>query len=156
MLTFSFSKVILIGSMSLGQGFFYVQFHPLVYLFKLHIELNMADLIAKVVRSDQSGSYESHSASRSKGTAAAKSGIGVHNGVDPRGVRMATLVTSNREAKLPSDISDDDIIDINARPKGGIQRTIETEVRHEHEDDVASRASSTAGLQKKKMYTLEV
>lgn len=28
----------------------YIQFHPLVYLLKLHIELNMADLIAKVVR----------------------------------------------------------------------------------------------------------
>ncbi|ETS86718.1 hypothetical protein PFICI_00546 [Pestalotiopsis fici W106-1] len=42
--------VILIGSMSIGTGVIYIQFHPLVYLLKLHIELNMADLIAKVVR----------------------------------------------------------------------------------------------------------
>ncbi|KAI4596200.1 hypothetical protein KJ359_005707 [Pestalotiopsis sp. 9143b] len=42
--------VVLIGSMSIGTGVIYIQFHPLVYLLKLHIELNMADLIAKVVR----------------------------------------------------------------------------------------------------------
>ncbi|KAK6083076.1 hypothetical protein SCUP234_03904 [Seiridium cupressi] len=42
--------VVLIGSMSIGTGVIYIQFHPLVYLIKLHIELNMAELIAKVVR----------------------------------------------------------------------------------------------------------
>ena len=31
-------------------GFSYVQFHPLAYLVKLHIEMNMATLIAKVVK----------------------------------------------------------------------------------------------------------
>ncbi|KAH8204839.1 hypothetical protein TruAng_001028 [Truncatella angustata] len=31
-------------------GVIYIQFHPLVYLIKLHIELNMAELIAKIVR----------------------------------------------------------------------------------------------------------
>ncbi|KAK8134592.1 hypothetical protein PG984_006604 [Apiospora sp. TS-2023a] len=48
--------VILIGVMSLGQGFIYVQFHPLVYILKLHIELNMADLIGKIVKSENNGS----------------------------------------------------------------------------------------------------
>ncbi|KAH6887042.1 hypothetical protein B0T10DRAFT_575493 [Thelonectria olida] len=42
--------VLLIGMMSLPNSFVYVQFHPLVYLVKLHIEMNMADLIGKVVR----------------------------------------------------------------------------------------------------------
>ncbi|KAI1873046.1 uncharacterized protein JN550_003299 [Neoarthrinium moseri] len=42
--------IILIGSMSIGTGVIYIQFHPLVYLLKLHIELNLAELIAKVVR----------------------------------------------------------------------------------------------------------
>lgn len=36
--------------MSIGTGVIYIQFHPLVYLIKLHIELNMAELIAKAVR----------------------------------------------------------------------------------------------------------
>lgn len=62
-------QVLLIGSMSLPSGvmyapstakvrltsvltrpYSYIQFHPLVYLMKLHIELNLAELIAKVVR----------------------------------------------------------------------------------------------------------
>ncbi|KAK9780855.1 hypothetical protein AB5N19_07330 [Seiridium cardinale] len=42
--------IVLIGSMSIGTGVIYIQFHPLIYLIKLHIELNMAELIAKVVR----------------------------------------------------------------------------------------------------------
>ncbi|KAH6645541.1 hypothetical protein BKA67DRAFT_527256 [Truncatella angustata] len=42
--------VVLIGSMSIGTGVIYIQFHPLVYLTKLYIELNMAELLAKVVR----------------------------------------------------------------------------------------------------------
>ncbi|KAH7371747.1 hypothetical protein BKA66DRAFT_514079 [Pyrenochaeta sp. MPI-SDFR-AT-0127] len=42
--------VILIGVMSLRNGFVYVQFHPLVYLIKLHIEMNNADLIIKIVK----------------------------------------------------------------------------------------------------------
>ncbi|KXJ86583.1 hypothetical protein Micbo1qcDRAFT_112607, partial [Microdochium bolleyi] len=46
--------VILIGTMSIGNGFIYVQFHPLVYGIKLHIEMNLADLIAKTVRGDNS------------------------------------------------------------------------------------------------------
>ncbi|KAK8044259.1 hypothetical protein PG993_004283 [Apiospora rasikravindrae] len=42
--------LILIGSMSLPSGLIYIQFHPLTYLIKLHIELNLAELIAKVVQ----------------------------------------------------------------------------------------------------------
>ncbi|KAH7322403.1 hypothetical protein B0I35DRAFT_333216, partial [Stachybotrys elegans] len=41
--------IILIGVMSIGQGYVYVQFHPFVYMVKLHIELNMAGLITKIV-----------------------------------------------------------------------------------------------------------
>ncbi|OLN83289.1 hypothetical protein CCHL11_03028 [Colletotrichum chlorophyti] len=51
MITFSMSlDVILIGIMSLPNTLIYAQFHPLAYLLKLHIEMGMADLIAKVVR----------------------------------------------------------------------------------------------------------
>ncbi|KAH8656381.1 hypothetical protein BGZ61DRAFT_540955 [Ilyonectria robusta] len=42
--------ILLIGSMSIPNGIVYVQFHPLVYILKLHIEMNIADLIIKVVR----------------------------------------------------------------------------------------------------------
>lgn len=43
--------ILIIGMMSLPNGFIYVQFHPLAYIVKLNIELSMADLISKVVRS---------------------------------------------------------------------------------------------------------
>ncbi|KXJ85544.1 hypothetical protein Micbo1qcDRAFT_108513, partial [Microdochium bolleyi] len=42
--------VILIGMMSVGDGFIYTQFHPLVYFIKLHIEMSLANLITKSVQ----------------------------------------------------------------------------------------------------------
>ncbi|KAI0003440.1 hypothetical protein F4779DRAFT_602113 [Xylariaceae sp. FL0662B] len=42
--------IVLIGLMSLKNTMIYLQFHPVAYLLKLVIEMNMADLIVKVVR----------------------------------------------------------------------------------------------------------
>ncbi|KAK2058724.1 hypothetical protein LY76DRAFT_47973 [Colletotrichum caudatum] len=42
--------VVIIGLMSLPNTLIYAQFHPLAYLIKLHIEMGMADLIAKIVK----------------------------------------------------------------------------------------------------------
>ncbi|KAF7532537.1 hypothetical protein G7Z17_g13627 [Cylindrodendrum hubeiense] len=42
--------ILIIATMSLSNTFLYVIFHPLAYLVKLHIELSMADLIAKIVK----------------------------------------------------------------------------------------------------------
>ncbi|KAK4145943.1 uncharacterized protein C8A04DRAFT_10092 [Dichotomopilus funicola] len=54
MVTLSISlDVLLIGLMSLKDDAVYVQVHPLMYLVKLNIEMNMAELIAKVVRRSQ-------------------------------------------------------------------------------------------------------
>ncbi|KAL9944686.1 hypothetical protein D7B24_001999 [Verticillium nonalfalfae] len=53
--------IMIIGLMSLPNTFIYAQFHPLAYLAKLHIEMNMAQLIAKVVKaSHEINSFESH------------------------------------------------------------------------------------------------
>ncbi|KAK8062951.1 hypothetical protein PG997_015048 [Apiospora hydei] len=43
-------QIVLIGVMSLPDDAVYLQFHPLVYLLKLHIEMNLAELLAKIVR----------------------------------------------------------------------------------------------------------
>jgi hypothetical protein len=43
---------LIIGVMSLPKDTLYIQFHPLAYLVKLHIEMNMAELIAKIVKAD--------------------------------------------------------------------------------------------------------
>ncbi|KAG7152646.1 hypothetical protein HYQ46_011325 [Verticillium longisporum] len=53
--------IMITGLMSLPNTFIYAQFHPLAYLAKLHIEMNMAQLIAKVVKaSHEINSFESH------------------------------------------------------------------------------------------------
>ncbi|TVY82664.1 hypothetical protein LSUE1_G002017, partial [Lachnellula suecica] len=44
--------ILIIGMMSLNNSFVYMQFHPLAYIVKLNIEMTMADLIAKVCRSN--------------------------------------------------------------------------------------------------------
>ncbi|KAH8686389.1 hypothetical protein BGZ61DRAFT_507123 [Ilyonectria robusta] len=43
--------ILIIGMMFLPDNFVYIIFHPLAYLVKLHIELCMSDLIAKLVKS---------------------------------------------------------------------------------------------------------
>lgn len=60
--------------MSIPNDIVYLQFHPLVYMMKLHIEMNIAALIAKVVRATTGGNSEGlggqgqSSKSRSQGT----------------------------------------------------------------------------------------
>ncbi|OAG02223.1 uncharacterized protein CC84DRAFT_1053118, partial [Paraphaeosphaeria sporulosa] len=41
--------LLIIGAMSLHNGFVYAMFHPLAYLVKLNIEMSMANLIMKIV-----------------------------------------------------------------------------------------------------------
>ncbi|KAF4450306.1 hypothetical protein F53441_6589 [Fusarium austroafricanum] len=47
--------VLIITMMSLRNTFVYMQFHPLAYTVKLHIEMSMADLIGKIARDKQCG-----------------------------------------------------------------------------------------------------
>ncbi|KAI0481907.1 hypothetical protein F4859DRAFT_476379 [Xylaria cf. heliscus] len=125
---------ILIGVMSLHNGFIYLQFHPFVYLFKLYIELNVTELIAKIVRLDEAGSDPSGSNGGTGGKSNAK---GTNAGI--RGINMGTLITSNREFTELNDHS---------LPTTGIQKTVETEIRYttKEEDDRGSQSSSTEEL----------
>lgn len=59
--------------MSLPNDIVYLQFHPLAYLVKLHIEMNMAELITKVVKASNPSGYD-YSGSRSGGKSGAKTG----------------------------------------------------------------------------------
>ncbi|KAF5025413.1 hypothetical protein F66182_2515 [Fusarium sp. NRRL 66182] len=47
--------VLIIAMMSLKNTFVYMQFHPLAYIVKLHIEMSMADLIGKIARDKHCG-----------------------------------------------------------------------------------------------------
>ncbi|KAI0441685.1 hypothetical protein F4803DRAFT_406663 [Xylaria telfairii] len=125
---------ILIGVMSLHNGFIYLQFHPFVYLTKLYIELNVTELIAKVVRLDEGGSDPSGSGG---GTGRKSNARTTNTGI--RGIRMGTLITANREF---SELHDQNL------PSTGIKKTVETEVRYitKEADDGGSQASSTEEL----------
>ncbi|KAF7548434.1 hypothetical protein G7Z17_g7051 [Cylindrodendrum hubeiense] len=132
--------VILICMMSLPNGFVYIQFHPVVYLLKLHIEMNMADLIGKVVRaSNTNGNDEYSSRSRTQ-----KSGSAPHNS------RFAGTLTRTR-----IELGEEDEVELRERENlGGIKRTVETRVTvldqngdeediPEHHERAVSEASST-------------
>ncbi|KAI0968632.1 hypothetical protein F4678DRAFT_481842 [Xylaria arbuscula] len=118
---------VLIGVMSLQNGFIYLQFHPFVYLFKLYIELNVTELLAKIVGLDEGSSNPSNPTKSHKG-----------HSTGTRGIRMATLITANRDF---TELHDSDL------PKTGIQKTVETEIRYtKNDDDGGSQSSSTREL----------
>ncbi|RSL95309.1 hypothetical protein CEP52_012136 [Fusarium oligoseptatum] len=50
--------ILLLGFLSLPNPYLYVQFAPVAYIIKLYIELLMASLISKVVRSNENGRGE--------------------------------------------------------------------------------------------------
>ncbi|KAI0141914.1 hypothetical protein GGR57DRAFT_396445 [Xylariaceae sp. FL1272] len=133
MILFSVSlDILLIGVISLGHGFVYVQFHPLVYLLKLQIELNITDLLAKIVRLDEGA----HRGSSGPATGPKPPHDRASKGAS-RHFKMQTLISTHRGADK----------DAEGEFKGGIQKTIETEIRYNKDDsDAASRASSTREL----------
>jgi hypothetical protein len=131
------------GMMSLPNSFVYVQFHPLVYLCKLHIEMNMADLIGKVVRAGNNQVDGTHDySSRSRTT--------VKTGTRPAGAgRFGGGLT-----RTHIELGEEDEIELKHRENlEGIKKTIVTEVIRspnseddeimEHHERAVSEASST-------------
>ncbi|KAF7559791.1 hypothetical protein G7046_g4349 [Stylonectria norvegica] len=142
--------ILLICMMSLPNGFVYVQFHPLVYLLKLHIEMNMADLIGKVVRaSNQHEGSHDYNSSRSRTAQTGSS--------RPNQSRFgATLTSAHHRTHI--ELGDDDEMELKERENlEGIKKTVVTEIIRSgpngEEDDVpelheraVSEASSTKQL----------
>ncbi|KAI5457769.1 hypothetical protein BGZ63DRAFT_364545 [Mariannaea sp. PMI_226] len=140
--------ILLICMMSLPNSFVYVQFHPLVYLLKLHIEMNMADLIGKVVRaSNAEGSNEYSTRSRGAQSRPQHSRFG------------ATLTRTHIE------LGEDDEMELKERENlEGIKKTVVTEITRvgpgedddipEHHERAVSEASSTK-LRHEDPYTID-
>lgn len=138
--------------------FSYIQFHPLVYLLKLHIEMNMADLIGKVVRAGnndpRNGGHDYSSRSRTTGASRA------------HGTRFGnTLASAHHRTHI--ELGEDDEYELREREKiDGIKKTVVTKIVHsgeqkqmddsdstveDHNNDVAaSEASSTKHLHQRK------
>ncbi|KAH6874560.1 hypothetical protein B0T10DRAFT_521725 [Thelonectria olida] len=111
--------VLLIGMMSLPNGFVYVQFHPLVYLVKLHIEMNMADLIGKVVRASShanaSNGYNTRSRTYQTGSRTYPS-------------RLAHTLTGTHH-RTHIELGEEDEMELKERQKlEGIKKTVVTEI----------------------------
>ncbi|KAG9505279.1 hypothetical protein J7337_002246 [Fusarium musae] len=130
--------------MSLPNDIVYVQFHPLAYLVKLHIEMNMADLIIKVVKASNNSDYPDYSGSRSHSTQKKSS-----KQTGKIRVPSAMFVGGNTTF-IEANTDDIELVD---RLERGIQKTTRTEVivkqaRRSEYDDVASDTGSTRQLQR--------
>ncbi|CAH0002117.1 unnamed protein product [Clonostachys byssicola] len=142
--------IILIGTMSIGNGFIYVQFHPLIYMLKLHIEMNISSLIVRVVmatgdKSSYINEYQQGTElqSKSKSGNTNRAGPGASNRT---GGGMDSLFSSGRN-EVHIDADGQAAGKKNA-PRGGITRVIQTQVTvaSRHDQDDASSESSMRQL----------
>ncbi|RGP65261.1 hypothetical protein FSPOR_7395 [Fusarium sporotrichioides] len=145
--------LILIGSMSIGNGFIYVQFHPLVYMLKLHIEMNISALIVRVVRA--TGDHSSYpdgyedTELRSKVRAHASRKTGSTRAGGP----MFSTAGRNLEVRVDAG---NDPTDSQIKPHQGpgITKVTQTHVQvmDKHDEDDASSQSSTRHLKEPYAY----
>ncbi|KAF7556871.1 hypothetical protein G7Z17_g1111 [Cylindrodendrum hubeiense] len=139
--------ILLIAMMSLPNDIVYLQFHPLAYLVKLHIEMNMAELITKVVKASNQTGYPDYSGSRSQptGNKSAASRAQTTNSKHMRSVFPDGHVTFVQGGG--------DDIEMPNRDHGGIQKTTTTQVVVKSqsgydEQDLNSESSSTRHLKR--------
>ncbi|KAF5556272.1 hypothetical protein FNAPI_5795 [Fusarium napiforme] len=138
--------VLLIAMMSLPNDIVYLQFHPLTYLVKLHIEMNMAELITKVVKASNPNGYD-YSGSRSRS--------GQKSGKTTTGKKMGSVFPGNNQTFIEAG---GDNIELPQRKEDGIQvsrtfKTTQIEVVKENRDrtdydDLESESSSTRHLKR--------
>ncbi|KAF4467481.1 hypothetical protein FALBO_5618 [Fusarium albosuccineum] len=140
--------VLLIAMMSLPNDIVYLQFHPLAYLVKLHIEMNMAELITKVVKASNPHGYE-YSGSRSRSNPKS-SQHGTHT---TKSKKMGSIFPRGNQTYVEAGGED---IELPARERGdGIQVSKTTHVvvkqtgNSDYDDpDFASESSSTRQLKR--------
>ena len=137
-------QVLLIAMMSLPNDIVYLQFHPLAYLVKLHIEMNMAELITKVVKASNPNGYD-YSGSRSRS--------------NPKSSQHRTITGKKMGSVFPAGnttyVEAGEDIELPTREEPGIQVSKTTQVvvkqtaPQEYDDpDFASESSSTRQLKR--------
>ncbi|RKL08436.1 hypothetical protein BFJ71_g1723 [Fusarium oxysporum] len=130
--------IALIGLMSLPSKLVYLQFHPVAYLIKLFIEMNMADLIAKVAREPNHNAIGRHSQGYTGGYRLSMNRPPVF--ARPNIVHVSTRKSSVLEVEVAH----------NMYPSNeGIHVTVETAVTRkslDKGDDSTSQSSLTRGI----------
>ncbi|KAJ4122940.1 hypothetical protein NW768_009930 [Fusarium equiseti] len=134
--------VLLIAMMSLPNDIVYLQFHPLAYLVKLHIEMNMAELITKVVKASNPSGYD-YSGSRSGGKSGAKTAT------NKRGTSMfpggnLTYIEAGENIELPE--RKEDGIKVSRTFQTTQVESVKPDQDRTDYDDLGSESSSTRNL----------
>ncbi|KAI0471036.1 hypothetical protein GGR56DRAFT_683191 [Xylariaceae sp. FL0804] len=96
------ADVVLIGMMSLPNDLVYLQFQALAYGIKLHIEMNMADLIKKVVRA----SNINHDLSSGVGQRSSSAGLSKVATTATTTTNATTAKEASRRSKVKSNTND--------------------------------------------------
>ncbi|KAF4957349.1 hypothetical protein FSARC_11348 [Fusarium sarcochroum] len=144
--------IALVGLMSLPSSLVYLSFHPVCYLLKLQIEMKMAELITKIVRSTSNRSDDMYyprsgtNPGKMTGTTSKTKGSlnqsGVHGTL--QGNHAIHIKGGDRDSFIQMDVHGHD-------NPSGIIRTIQTTVDHspaliKDYDDTHSGTSSTQEL----------
>ncbi|KAF9768575.1 hypothetical protein IL306_014093 [Fusarium sp. DS 682] len=124
--------ILLLGFLSLPNPYLYVQFAPLAYIVKLYIELLMANLISKVVRSSSRSQGEGwYSSSRSKSLnygATSHVVVSSRPPVPVRGSNMLNLARKSRDQENDENDNGSQIHLATFPEPHGITKTVETTV----------------------------
>ncbi|KAK7914169.1 hypothetical protein PG985_011872 [Apiospora marii] len=129
---------VLMGATFMPSLVVYLQFHPLTYLMKLYIEMNVASLIVKVVRDTSVNGHSAHGRPHKVSQ--------YYRTADHEHHKMVTCVTANR-ARYDPEAGFGHIYDGSVE-SDGIRKTVETQIVHhgKAEDDGVSETSSTTNI----------
>jgi hypothetical protein len=106
----------------------YLQFHPLTYLLKLYIEMNIATLIGKVVKDTTPIQYNPHAG----GIKLSEYPSGED---DERRANNITTLISGRKKKACLEDGESDEEPCIVAMEDGIRKTVETNVMHKRVDE---------------------
>ncbi|KAB2100529.1 hypothetical protein AG0111_0g11226 [Alternaria gaisen] len=131
---------LLIGLMFLKNQVVYIQFHPVVYMVKLNIEMSMASLVVRLAQGKQSdmGPEEFHSSSGPDSHS--RSAVLSHQPNSMHLTNRSKRNTTNARSPGLSKIDSDDSLDL-----GGIQCTTDLRITHEDRKDYVDRKDFVEG-----------
>ncbi|KAF4451275.1 hypothetical protein F53441_5696 [Fusarium austroafricanum] len=135
--------ILLIGLMSLPNQTVFIQFHPVVYLVKLNIEMSMANLITQLARKQMTDElYPSINYSTTPRNPASQD---PERGNKSQGFTASIQMTHKSKIASTSEESLDRISEVSDLPNG-IHRQIEVKIESEPKEQNAIRSPVDVGL----------
>ncbi|KAH7123145.1 hypothetical protein EDB81DRAFT_872694 [Dactylonectria macrodidyma] len=137
--------ILLLGFLSLPNPYLYVQFAPLAYIIKLYIELLMANLISKVVRSgaaERGDGWYASSSHKSNPTNYVTSRVVVSGSQAKSGLGNTMLSKLGKDERPRQGSAGSEIHLATYAGPHGITKTVETTVVVGDDDDGHSNTSS--------------